>query len=261
MKTIPIRPGTMDAEIVSEMERDEYHAADYVRAGDWVIDVGPYIGAFALYVKDICPGARILCFEPMPGNFAALRENLAGLAIAEPIAIVGQAGPTVIYDFGADASACHSIYDLGVEGAAAVEVPGETLAQVLSRHGIEHVRFLKLDCQGAEFDIIPSTPRSVLARIDYIAMEVHRTIAKTGVELGTIPGHREKRRRLQRHLRRTHAPLHGDIARDSIQVWGNHKLRSKAGRYFSESQRCYHALRKAAARGPARALQLMSGKR
>jgi len=75
---IQIRPGTMDADVVSEMRRDEYHVADYVRDGDLVIDVGAYIGAFALHVKQICPGARVLCLEPMPSNFAALQENMGG---------------------------------------------------------------------------------------------------------------------------------------------------------------------------------------
>jgi FkbM family methyltransferase len=221
MSTIELRSGTMDADIVREIQRDEYHVRDYVRPGDWVVDVGAYIGAFALHVKMVCPDARVLCLEPMPSNLSALRRNVGDAAIIEPIALVGEAGPTVIYDFGPEASACHSIYDLGVAGAEPVEVPGETLEQVLARHRIAHVRLLKLDCQGAEYDIVTRTSHDTLGCIDYIAMEVHHAIAKTGARLGVIPDHETKRDRLFRHLRATHQPVHGNVEAYDIQVWGN----------------------------------------
>jgi FkbM family methyltransferase len=214
----------MDGDIINEMQRDIYHVAGYVRDGDFVLDVGAYIGAFALHVKRMCPGARVLCLEPMPENFAALRANVKDKAKIEQIALVGNTGPITIYDFGADASACHSIYDLGVPGAMAVKVPGETLQDLMGRVEIDRIRFLKLDCQGAEFEIIAQTTHEVLARIDYIGMEVHRAIAKTGAVLGAIPDHERKVRRLYRHLTKTHFPIHGDIENDSIQVWANRKL-------------------------------------
>ncbi len=220
---IAIRPGTMDEDVVSEMDRDVYHVADYVRNGDLVIDVGANIGAFAHQVKQICPGARVLCLEPMPSNFEALRANIENIATAEQVALVGERKRVTIYDFGPDASACHSIYDLGIAEAVPVEVQGETLQGLLDRHGLERVRFLKLDCQGAEFEIIPATSHDVLARIDYIAMEIHRRIAKTGVMLGEVPEHAAKVDRLYRHLGVTHVPVCGDLSRDSLLVWGNRR--------------------------------------
>jgi len=221
---IHIRPGTMDADIVSEMQRDVYHVADYVSDGDWVIDVGAYIGVFALYVKQICPGARILCLEPIPDNFTALKANVSRDVIVEQFALVGKAGTVTIYDFGPEASACHSIYDLGVKGAKPVEVHGETLSQLMQRYEINQIRFLKLDCQGTEFECIPNTSHAILANIDYIAMEVHRYIANANTLLGTIPDYATKAHRLYHHLLKTHIPIHGDIESDSIQVWANRKL-------------------------------------
>jgi len=141
----------------------------------------------------------------------------------EQVALVGKSGTVEIYDFGLDASACHSIYNLGIDNAVAVKVQGQTLSQVIQRLGIKHVRLLKLDCQGAEFEIIPSTPHDLLSNIDYIAMEIHRSIAKTGVVLGNIPDHAIKTRRLYWHLMKTHTLVHGDLD-DSVQVWGNRNL-------------------------------------
>jgi FkbM family methyltransferase len=42
-------------------------------------DVGANIGLFSLRLLDLCPGAQILAFEPMPAAFEALQANFTGL--------------------------------------------------------------------------------------------------------------------------------------------------------------------------------------
>jgi FkbM family methyltransferase len=213
----------MDADVAAEMEHDDYRASRFVRDGDVVIDVGAYNGAFAAFVKRHAPGARLVSVEPMPSNFEALRANVGDDVTVEQVAVAGHDGRLQLFDYGPDASACHSIFDLGVKGAVAVEVEAVTLGTLLARHALDHVRLLKLDCQGAEFEIIPATPPEVLQRFDYIAMEVHDAIAKTGEMLGEVPGARQRRAALYRHLRRTHVPIVGGRM-DAIQVWARHDL-------------------------------------
>lgn len=41
------------------------------------LDVGANIGLFCLRLRDLCPGARLYAFEPMPAAFEALRRNAA----------------------------------------------------------------------------------------------------------------------------------------------------------------------------------------
>jgi FkbM family methyltransferase len=214
----------MDADVLAEIERDEYHVADYVKSDGVVIDVGAYIGAFVAHVKRLAPDARIVALEPMPSNFLRLHENVGELAVLEQIALAERPGPLTMYDFGSEASACHSRYDLGMQDASAVEVRADTLVGVMERHGLARVRLVKLDCQGAELDILPSTPREVLERIDYIAMEVHWHIANSVAMLGEIPNAQARYRRLARRLRRTHVQVHGDLGVDSVQVWARRGL-------------------------------------
>jgi len=59
------------------------------------LDVGANIGLFSLYLRDHCPTARIIAFEPMPAVFAALECNLAAMTppgLAVPLALGAEAG-------------------------------------------------------------------------------------------------------------------------------------------------------------------------
>lgn len=59
------------------------------------LDVGANIGLFSIYLRDRCPFARIVGFEPMPEAFAALERNMASLSppgIAIQLAIGAQEG-------------------------------------------------------------------------------------------------------------------------------------------------------------------------
>jgi FkbM family methyltransferase len=62
---------------VVRSEVEEYFALGAtVRPGDTVLDVGANIGAFSLRVAELCGGdVRLLCFEPSPPTFAALKAN------------------------------------------------------------------------------------------------------------------------------------------------------------------------------------------
>ncbi|WP_316976532.1 FkbM family methyltransferase [Shumkonia mesophila] len=59
------------------------------------LDVGANIGLFSLYLRDRCPQARIVAFEPMPAVFAALERNLAAMTppgLAVPVGLGAEAG-------------------------------------------------------------------------------------------------------------------------------------------------------------------------
>ncbi len=190
-------------------------------------------------LNKVCPQATVLSLEPMPDNFAQLVENTAGSVITENAALAPESGQITIHNFGPDASACHSIYDLGVTSAKPISVPAISLHDIFDKHNIAHARILKLDCQGAEYDTIPATDHDVLEKIDIIAMEVHASISKTGRVLGAIPEHQKKRRILIKHLLKTHVPIRGNIYRDSIQLWANRNIFSKVGAFSRSFKKAY----------------------
>jgi FkbM family methyltransferase len=225
LANVKLRPGSMDEAVLGEMEKDVYHVRKLIRTGDTVLDIGAYTGLFALSIKDVCPGARIVSVEPEPENYATLQENIRGTDVsAVKMALVSEPGIVTLKNYGLDASACHSIFDLTPGEGELISVEGITLSQLLEKYAIEAVRILKLDCQGAEFDVLSTASQGLLSKIDFIAMEVHWAIADTQRILGRIPDFEKKRERMYRNLYSTHLPVLGSIGQDSIQLWANRRL-------------------------------------
>jgi FkbM family methyltransferase len=143
-----------------------------------ILDVGAHYGYFSLFAsRNAGPEARIYAFEPNRHNFARLQQNLAacGAANVRPFhcAIGGAAGRGQLF---AGDSVNHSLrgdYRLAGTAGAPEEVEVKTLAQVLDENQIDRVDFLKLDCEGAEYDILEQASPQVLARCETISMEFH----------------------------------------------------------------------------------------
>ena len=170
---VRLRAVPMDRHIFHRIfARDEYRL-DGVAPGSWdtVVDVGAHIGLFAVRAAPLA--RRLLSFEPERGNFEALRHNLSvprfSHVVAERKAVAGRRGRVSFYP-SANPSA-HSM--IPAAGAEAVEVDAVTLADVFAEHGVERCDLLKLDCEGAEYEILRSVPDALWPRIRRIGMEYH----------------------------------------------------------------------------------------
>jgi FkbM family methyltransferase len=64
------------------------------------------------------------------------------------------------------------LFDAG-SATTSVEVETTSLATLMQRLGIINIDILKLDIEGAEFDLIASTPNQILQRINQITVEFH----------------------------------------------------------------------------------------
>lgn len=234
--SIITRDGTMDSAVVAEIDSDVYGCSNLLRPGDVVFDVGAYIGDFSSYVSRACPCIKVYAFEPIKRNFEMLKKNAPDDAVLLPYAIVGNNRDVVIFDFGDESSACHSVYDMGCSNSVETHVQGRTLESIMNEYNVDNIRFLKLDCQGAEYDIIYHCPAETLKMVDYIGLEVHEHIANNTAVLGSIPNAHLLRSELIKRLMETHLPIKGNILVDSIQVWQASRLMSLSRRLLIRSQ-------------------------
>jgi FkbM family methyltransferase len=146
--------------------------------GDTVVDIGGYIGSFALPAARQATKGRVLSFEPSPENFAQLELNLRlndlnNVSVFNVGLASGDRTITLFLDHMNPAS--NSIYLRSDQGKDenCVQREAISLATLFSRHGIDFCDFLKVDCEGAEYEILMSAERRLLDRIGKIACELH----------------------------------------------------------------------------------------
>jgi FkbM family methyltransferase len=145
------------------------------RAGWKVIDIGANIGVYSLWAAR--RGATVSAFEPEPETFACLVANTTGTHITPFQAAVVGAPRVVARLYLSDVrSTRHTLTGReivsGRELTDVVEVPAITLDEVLA----EGCDLLKLDCEGAEFEILAAVSEESLSRALRIILEFHRSI-------------------------------------------------------------------------------------
>lgn len=172
-----LRPGTSDFRIVREIMvwREYVRPGFELAATDTVVDIGAQIGIFSSYAARVVTRGRVLSFEPHPDNYRLLEQNRQLNSFANMTtfnrAVAANAGK---HEFFASAynTGGHSLYS---QPGAAIRFEVETvrLADVLREQGVDCVDYLKVDCEGAEVEILRSLPADLLARVRRIVMEVH----------------------------------------------------------------------------------------
>lgn len=188
---------------------DHYRVADLAPGpGEVVIDIGGGLGDFALMVGRRHPQARVLAFEPFPESAALFRRNQAlngvpNVTLVER-AVAAEDGELSL-NISAKASVQHSTAGGPAEGAT-IAVATRSLAAVFAEHNVGRCAMLKLDCEGAEFEILLTLDPAALARVDRISLEYHDGV--------TAHSHRDLIAHLERAgftVRRAASPVHGHL--------------------------------------------------
>ena len=149
-----------------------------VKEDDVIIDIGAHIGLFSLFASQYCKNGKILCYEPVKENFEILIENLELNKINNiapfNFAVSKNDEKTKMY-LNSDDSA-HSIFS---SGENFVEVESTTIKTIFDENNLDHCNLLKLDCEGAEYEIIESIPNEYFLKIDKIIIEYHLATKKS----------------------------------------------------------------------------------
>lgn len=170
---------------VSCLAEEQYNPPGFpLNAGDTVIDIGGHIGSFALYAASrVGPQGKVFVYEPAPDNNDQLAHNVAQSGFhnvfVSSAAVAALKGDRRFFYDNVN-TAMHRLYPhisggMGVyqKSNHAHTVPALTLADIFLEHTIDRCHFLKIDCEGAEYEILYNTPRDVFEKIDRIAMEYH----------------------------------------------------------------------------------------
>lgn len=160
-----------------EIFNDNYKIFDKglsFKPDDIIIDIGANVGFFSIMMAKIFPQVKVFAFEPMSLNINKLRQNIAlnnltNIAYLD-CAITNTTGMVrILYDD----------IDLGGSSSYVVNngVRNETMAisytldDIFEMFQIQKCRLLKIDCEGAEYEILYNT--KVLPQIDTVVGEFH----------------------------------------------------------------------------------------
>lgn len=168
----------MDIWSVKETVLDRcYEFYGYPLETDWtVVDIGAAIGDFSV-LAGLEASNQVYAFEPFPESFELLERNIALNDLdnieAIPKAVSGTAGwlsldvrngEPLMMGTGASTQSANG----------SIEVEAISLADVLDHVGGDPIDLLKLDCEGAEYDILLTASAATLSQVHRIVMEYHQ---------------------------------------------------------------------------------------
>ncbi len=195
--TITVRSDADDS-VFNEIfvERDYKDIEPVIKnAKNQIIDIGGHTGMFAIYARTLNPNVPIITYEPSQENFTTLKENLKQNHIknvtTKNLAVSDKQGQATLYL--SEDSHNHSL-------TQKTEKTQTTQTTTLTNIIKTQTDLVKIDAEGAEFEIIESTPIETLKLIKTIYIEYHQKdptpliqkLQKAGHKTQKTPSHYDK---------------------------------------------------------------------
>lgn len=193
----------MEALVLAETALLDCYRVRELKNPSVVVDVGAAFGDFVLWIKNQFPNCRVIAFEPFAVSFRRIEEHvrlndLKDVQVYEHA--IGSPGTATLFSS-----------EYGPVGASIKQISSIVASEKIEVLGLDQflknteVDLLKIDCEGAELEVLESLNPANFSRIKRIALEYHelyvpgqttglREILKkngflfTQVPDGTIPG-------------------------------------------------------------------------
>ncbi|MBW2992989.1 FkbM family methyltransferase, partial [Candidatus Woesearchaeota archaeon] len=128
--------------------------------------------AYAIYAA--LNAKKVFAFEPHPANYKLMLHNIKQNKIknikAAQKAVSAKTGKIKLFVSKVN-TGMHSLYE--TDSKKAILVDSTTVPEILTKYGISKIDILKIDAEGAEYDIILNLPQKTLKKINTIILEYH----------------------------------------------------------------------------------------
>lgn len=149
-----------------------------------VLDVGANIGAFSLYLHKLNSAANchIYAFEPFLGNAELYINNMQHNHISDfQLIDAALSGYDGVARFNTTSS--YDAFRIDEFSDSGTEIQTIKLSTFCQTHDIAQVDLLKMDIEGAEFDVIAHDIDFIKAHVHVILMEYHLSDAHPSVDV------------------------------------------------------------------------------
>ena len=170
---VRINKGTTPYYLYEDIFVNRVYHFEARRPDPLILDCGSNMGMSVLYFKHVYPRSRIIAFEPDPTIFDYLRENIERNGLkdvrAERVALAATPGTLMLNSDGEVAS---HLSQYPTPGNLSI-TPFEVKAVRLSDYLTEPVDFMKMNIEGAEWEVLADTEPK-LRQIREMSIEYHR---------------------------------------------------------------------------------------
>jgi FkbM family methyltransferase len=164
--------------------------SDFISRKGWtVVDLGANVGFFTCRTAFADRGIRVVAVEPLPLYAAILRNNIDDNCLKNVLAIegaiCGDANQTVPITVWFTASGELKTGEISKTAARVetIHAKGWTLSEVFQAGKVERCDLLKVDIEGAEYDLFEKIPPELWQKIQRIVMEVHNSTTHSEKEI------------------------------------------------------------------------------
>lgn len=170
-----------DTSVVSDIYfNTPYTKADFQIKDNWtIIDIGANVGIFSTYAIKQGTGIKVFSYEPTIDNFSYLLSNIKQNKLENNIkafnfAVTKHAGDKLKLYINNGGSGGNSLYSEQVEKTSNVEtVLTTSLKKIIEENKLKEIDLLKIDCEGAEYEILLNSSINDLLKVKRIVIELH----------------------------------------------------------------------------------------
>ena len=146
-----------------------------IKKNDIVIDIGAHIGYFTIYAANSANEGTVYSIEPYKESFEILKKNLKlnNLTNVKSFHIaISKVTEQITLYIDKKNQIGNSIFKTD-ETIESEKVESFNLKDFVKTNKIEKIDFLKIDCEGAEFEILLNFDKELMKKINKISAEVH----------------------------------------------------------------------------------------
>lgn len=171
-----VRPGIPDLQMINEVYLDGTYnrGLQNVSSNGIIIDIGANIGTFTVLAGRLKSKSRIYAYEPFPDNYRVLKKNIELNKLQERAKAfqfgVANKRETRNLFIGKEGNATHSLFN---NSGKSVQIKTVSLEDIFKENNLSRCDLLKVDCEGAEYEIFNSVKKNILRKIFAINLEYH----------------------------------------------------------------------------------------
>ncbi len=148
------------------------------KEGDVVVDIGAHIGRYTITSsKQVGNTGHVVAIEADPENFQILKRNIAlnnlRNVLALNYAVFSTRMRMKLYEQSASAKYNSIMLTRAGKTNNYVEVNADTLDNILEINGIKRVNWIKIDVEGAEFEVLKGAIKTLSYENVSLLIEIH----------------------------------------------------------------------------------------